>query len=342
MSISGSGGKPSYNDPEFLKKLKDPEVGKKVKEGMDHFRLYKSSKDSKLDAEFGPEVVKKKDQNKIIKDKYFGSEPAVDTSDGKVKKIGKGFQKRILHEDYSPTGLKDSKASKEIPDAPTRIPFNPRISEHPPKDLPPLLPDLANEVLNPISKKTGTTKVPIANSRELETNPRFMERRKKAEYEGEIKQSPEDVKAEKEFADKAKGLGYRFDADFEMYLPIKEGTKDALTKEEMKATIEGKQPVQASFKPKEMKFEGRTAELDDFALKETFHFNEEIGMYVSSNPFSGDRFETVDEMKKMMTSAIDKKKIDDTAIEQGYKPMPGMDGLYENSKGDIKAADEFR
>lgn len=337
MSISGSGGKPNHYDPEFLKKLKDPELAKKMKDGMD---LYRSAKNFRAD----PEAMTKKGKVDLdkIKSKYFDSEPTVESSDGKVKKLDKSFQKRIVHEDYSPTGLKDSKVSKEIPDAPTRIPFNPRISEQPPKDLPPLLPDLANEVLNPISKKTGSIKVPIVNSRELETNPRFMERRKKADYEGEIKQSPEAGKAEKEFAEKAGALGYRFDTDFEMYLPIKEGTKDALTKDEMTAMIEGKPLNKAASKPREVKYEGRTKELDDFALKETFHFNEEMGMYISSNPFSGDKFETIDEMKERMTSLSENKVLNEAAKKQGYSPMLGMDGLYQNADGDIKAADEFR
>lgn len=244
----------------------------------------------------------------------------------------------------------------------------------PPEDLPPAL-DIQNE--NPliiqgqskasiandkapviardvfgtgnISKKEPITNKSITNrpmktheENELKNNPLMQKFRKKAEYEGEIKQSSDDVNLEKDFAEKAREMGYRFDTDFEMYLPIKEGEKEALTKEEMIGLLKGKQPAQASFKPREMKFEGRTAEMDAFAADSFLKFNEDAGMYVSDNPFATIKDATIDELKEMMASTSDKEKIDAAAKDQGYSPIPGMDGVYQNVANDIKVADDFR
>lgn len=333
MSVSGSGNKPNYNDPEFLKKLKDPELAKKMKDGMD---LLRSSKNSKLD----PEV-------KGIKGKYFGSEPTVASSDGKVKNLDKNFKRKAIQEDNSQTGMK---ASKEIPSAPMR---DPRFSNPPSRGLPPLpisnnkepkistqdkLPVVAKDVLNPISKNANITKRPEINMNELKFNPKVMQ--KEIDNRKEVKQSPEDVRAEQEFADKAKGLGYQFH-ESGMYVPIEEGFKEPLTEKEMTDMVEGKIPNQASFKPNEVKYEGRTSELDVFAAELFLKFDKDAGLYVSDNPFVNVQDATIDEMKELMTSAIEKKKIDEVAKEQGFSPMPGMDGLYENVNGEIRAADEF-
>lgn len=193
---------------------------------------------------------------------------------------------------------------------------------------------VAKEVLKPVprTQKSTSNRPPIVNQGELVSNPKFMEMRKKADYEGEIKQSPEAVKAEKEFAEKAKQLGYKFDTEFEIYFSV-DKTKEALTKEEMTAVIEGRAIPQAL--PKAKVYEVRTHELDAFARGLSFNFNEEMEMYIPTNPFSEDPFATIDEMKEMM-------EIDAAAMTQGYRPIPDSRGIYTNEAGDVKVADDFR
>lgn len=217
---------------------------------------------------------------------------------------------------------------------------------HIPSDMPPEIPqnpsNVANKVFSPKSQKSTSNRPPLQpNMGELANNPLMMKMRKKADYEGEIKQSPSEAKAQKEFADKAEGLGYRFNPDFEMYVPIKEGSKEALTKDEMVDLIEGRF-IPTSSKPKEVKYEGRDSELDAFARASLLEFDEDSGMYVSTNPFVKVQNATIDEMKELMEAEMKTQQTHDIAKAQGYRPVPGMDGVYTNDEGEYKAADEFK
>lgn len=185
------------------------------------------------------------------------------------------------------------------------------------------------------SKKTGPT-IDNRDARESPSREPKIRTNKPAVDMGELKNSPLMAKKreEKEFEDKAESLGYSFNEDFGMYV----SGDIALTKQEMQDLIDGKLQFQREVKQSEEKFEGRTDELDAFARDLYLKFNEESGMYISDNPFVVIKNATIDEMKEMMA----KKEIDNIARSQGYSPIEGMDGIYQNEDGDIKAADEFR
>ncbi len=318
MSVSGSGKSPydGYGQFDPSKVKNDPALAKKLKKGID---LIKSSKEHTVDKE-----VEK------IKAKYL-TEPDSDNSPPTVKK-NKGFGKQAI-EDYE-----GHRSDTAIPDAPTRVPRNPGLSLSPSKALPEL--PKADEVAGQVfTKKTGAPKGPTAD--EITNNPLAQKYRKRAEYEGEVKLKPEETKAEKEFAEKAESHGYKFSTEFEMYLPIVEGSKEALTKEEMSDLIEGRFLPRAS-SHKKVEYEGRSRDLDGFASIDLYKFDDELGMYVSSNPFIADQHMTIDDMKEKMASHGDKVRIDAAADEQGYTPMPGMEGLYQNEEGDIRPAEDFK
>lgn len=58
---------------------------------------------------------------------------------------------------------------------------------------------------------------------------------------------------------------------------------------------------------KEIKSLKRSSEIDAFASESFFHFDESIGIYVSRDPFSGDKFVSLVEMKQMMADRGEKK-----------------------------------